>query len=179
MTLSSFLRNPFGRNCVPVVGTSAKLDISDAAPDVRKLIREHRYFQVLAPSDGVTYDEQSIACAWEAVEHQMAFIPQGDIELRDEAAFSADHEIVIDPSATSAISVEACYIDRMCVTNAQFKRFVDEGCYAMADLWPESILPMVLHSSIKQACLARAIGVTANHLRPLGSSRRWHQLVRS
>ena len=146
MTLSALFRNPFAARTanVPLVGTTSKLDVSDAPPDVRRLIRDKQYFQVLSPNDGVDYDEASIACAWRAVEHEMAFVPQGDTQLRNENASAAHGEISIDPADVSNVAVDACYIDRTTVTNAQFHRFVQAGCYADADLWPEAILPMVL-----------------------------------
>ena len=146
MTLSALFRNPFGSRSanVPLIGTTPKLDVSDAPPDVRRLIRDHQYFHVLAPTDGVDYDDVSIACAWRAVEHEMALVPQGDTQLRNETASAAHGEVSIDPDDISTVTVDACYIDRTAVTNAQYHRFVQAGCYTDADLWPEDILPMVL-----------------------------------
>lgn len=40
--------------------------------------------------------------------------------------------------------VTAYYLDKMPVTNADYLRFVQAGCYSHPELWPEEILPTVL-----------------------------------
>jgi iron(II)-dependent oxidoreductase len=37
--------------------------------------------------------------------------------------------------------IDAVYIDRFCVTNAQFQRFVQDGCYDALEIWPREIWP--------------------------------------
>jgi iron(II)-dependent oxidoreductase len=146
VTLSSLLRNPFrSRASVPLVGNSGgQSDWSDIPSDVRRLIRERRYFRVLAPQGGVQFDDNSLCYAWQAVEQQMALVPEGTVMLRHQVLADATAPVALQSDHVQATPVSAFYLDKTPVTNADYLRFVEAGCYMHAELWPEEILPTVL-----------------------------------
>ena len=148
MSLSSLLRNPFRQLTdapVPLGSISGSRKTSSEIPsDVRRLIRDHRYFRVLAPQKGVEFDDISVSSAWQAVEQAMALVPEGTVLLRSPQVFDAAEFVGFDNIHTDPTPVKAFYLDRTAVTNADFLRFVEAGGYAHADLWPEEILPIVL-----------------------------------
>lgn len=148
MTLSSLLRNPFrqfGRASIPIAGSAANYrQLSEIPSDVRRLIRDHCYFRVLAPQNGVEFDDLSVWCAWQAVEQEMAIVPEGRVMLRHDLVTDGSDFASIDSSNVHPTPVAAFYLDKTPVTNADYLRFVEAGCYSHAELWPEDILPMVL-----------------------------------
>lgn len=120
------------------------LDLSDVAPDTRRLIRDRRYCRVLSNECDVPFDEVSIARAWQAAMHEMALIPGGNVCLQSDTAV-ATHvgaELVATPDELSV--VQSLYLDRECVTNADFARFVASDGYSDPQYWPEEVLPNVL-----------------------------------
>ena len=127
-----------------VVGADATANLKAAPPDVRRLIRDHRYFDILSPQEGIEFDDASVSCAWQAVEQQMALVPQGQVSLQSDQAVLDEDLLRLDSLGTVTTPVEAFYMDRTAVTNADFQRFVDAGCYSRAELWPEDVLPSVL-----------------------------------
>jgi iron(II)-dependent oxidoreductase len=142
------MRNPFGvfgRAPVPTVGkASSRRELSAVPPDVRRLIREQRYFQVLAPQSGVEFDEVSVSLAWQSVEAAMALVPQGQVPLRQERASEDPDGFSIDSAHCQSTNVEPFYMDRTAVSNTEFLHFVQAGGYSDASLWPQEILPTVL-----------------------------------
>ncbi|QDT08168.1 formylglycine-generating enzyme family protein [Planctomycetes bacterium K23_9] len=135
--------NPLGSKA----GASASgfPDVSSAPPDTRRLIRDRRYCRVLTDESVMPLDECSLSCAWKAVEHDMALVPGGDVRLTSDTIVStpSGFETVTDPA--NVVSVQSLYLDRDCVTNGDYLRFVQAGGYVTADYWPEDVLPNVLH----------------------------------
>jgi iron(II)-dependent oxidoreductase len=123
-------------------------DVANAPPDARRLIRDRRYCRVLFNENDLPFDEVSCRCAWKALEHEMAFVPCGQIFLINDP--------VGDPSASThagdLIPVESLYIDRHCVTNADFAKFVQADGYSQAELWPTDILSNVLQFLDSTGC---------------------------
>ncbi|TWT88060.1 formylglycine-generating enzyme family protein [Stieleria varia] len=149
MSLTSFFRSPLsvfslGTAKQPVPSGQNELDFADAAPDVRRLIRDRRYIKILAPSDGVEFDAASINHAWKAVEQDMAYVPPGHVTLVNEYAISQDGACGLSPGVVGASEVAAFYLDRTPVTNADYAKFVDAGGYDDYQLWPEHILEALL-----------------------------------
>lgn len=120
------------------------LDYADAPPDVRYLILNRQYSAIVRPVDGVRFDPLSLQFAWKAIEHDMAYVPGGTVSLIGEYATSGDGGFSLVQQPIGDSETESVYIDRWCVTNADYKRFVDEGGYENVDLWPPQILPSVL-----------------------------------
>lgn len=148
MSFTSLLRNPFGKRSDFALGTSTgseKIDTSSIPSDVRRMLKEHRYFQVLFPNEGVTFDENSIQCARAAVEEHMSIVPEGQVWLTQETAEeTVDGGTVINGQDPAPTHVSSFYMDRLAVTNADYERFVKVGGYTNASYWPEDILPTVL-----------------------------------
>lgn len=152
MTLATLFSNPFGALRATFVGekktaSSAPppvLDYSDAPPDVRKMIRCRQYAKILLPQDGIQFDNESLAFAWKAIDHDMAYVPSGSITLNGEYATTNDEGLVLVPQTIGTCETESIYLDRWCVTNADFQSFVDGGGYEDLSLWPEHVMESVL-----------------------------------
>lgn len=119
-------------------------DVADAPPDTRRLIRNRRYCQVLSKRNDMPLDNISIRCAWKAVRHEMALVPGGEVQRMRDVITSSGVGIELISIRDQAANVNSFYLDRDCVTNADFARFVQDTGYGCADHWPESVLPNVL-----------------------------------
>ena len=103
-----------------------------------------RYCCALAENNADLGEDFGIASAWTALEQDMALVPAGKTTLCEmfPVAKPTGFEFVERP--VSAQYVDAVYIDRHAVSNADFLRFIDDGSYKEVDFWPEEILPYVL-----------------------------------
>lgn len=120
------------------------MDFAAAPPDVRRLIRDRRYCKLLDVDVEMPFEASSQAFAWKAVEHEMALVPTGDVWLATSLAATAGWALEANANAYRREAVEALYIDRYPVTNADFAKFVASGAYDDADYWPDEVLPNVL-----------------------------------
>lgn len=87
-------------------------------------------------------DPATLKSAWKILEEQMALVPEGEVVLvptEPESLGVSDSDPMGDP-----IWVPSIYLDRYCVTNADYARFVASGGYAQDQLWPPEILSNVL-----------------------------------
>ncbi len=119
-------------------------DVSEAPPDSRRLIRDRRYSRVLSSQGDVPFDDVSIRCAWKALSHEMAIVPGGEVRLMSDTAVDQGYGYELASYAGEMVAVESIYLDRDCITNADYARFVDAGGYGDVNLWPEETLPNVL-----------------------------------
>ena len=124
--------------------TPPVLDFPEAPSDVRQLIRDRRYLQILAPSDGLEFDAKSIDFAWRATEQDMAYIPPGHVTLINEQAIADNVGLTLIQGSVGTSEVAAFYLDRTPVTNLDYQRFVEAGGYDDYKLWPEHILETIL-----------------------------------
>ncbi|MCD0458109.1 formylglycine-generating enzyme family protein [Roseiconus lacunae] len=120
------------------------LDFPNAPPDIRILVRQRQYAHIVRPQDGLQFDDESLKYAWKAIDHDMAYVPGGAVILQGEYATTTADGLSLIPQTLGTSDVESLFIDRWCVTNADYKRFVDEGGYDDVNLWPEQILTTVL-----------------------------------
>lgn len=138
MTLSTLITGIFGRTpqAAPLPNSKAPclLKSTELAPDVRRLIRQRQYCKMLSKSRDLPFDDLSLRIAWETLQHEMAIVPPGTVQLAN----------LTSPTAGQSIEVSSCYVDRFCVTNADFAQFVESGGYDDTRLWPESILTDLL-----------------------------------
>jgi iron(II)-dependent oxidoreductase len=74
----------------------------------------------------------------------MALTPAGDVPLTVcyPVATQSGFDFAADSSAP--VPVEAFYIDRFAVTNAEYAEFINDGGYSSVELWPSEILAQVL-----------------------------------
>jgi len=119
-------------------------DVGNAPPDTRRLIRNRQYCHVISSNSRMPFDDVSVACARSVLEREMAFVPGGEVCLIQDVAVTTPNglEIVSQPSEPSL--VDPIYLDRNCVTNADYAKFVDSGGYSNPRYWPEGILANVL-----------------------------------
>ena len=119
-------------------------DIASAPPDTRRMIRNKRYCWLLSKRNDLPLDEPSIDCAWKVLRHEMALVPGGKIRRTQETirVDSLGHGILLHQNQVS--EVKPIYMDRTCVTNADYAKFVQTDGYANPDFWPENILNNVL-----------------------------------
>ena len=150
MTLASILSDTVGsllnrttRPNLPGRQTD-ELELSSAPPDTRRLIREGRYCNVLSVDNSVPFDDVSVQCAWRALSNQMALVPGGDVTLHCDAGVAAAGGMEVATIRREIVSVETIFLDRHCVTNAEYQKFVDAGGYDSPNLWPQEVLPNVL-----------------------------------
>jgi iron(II)-dependent oxidoreductase len=128
------------RPAVVTIDASDFPDVSEAPPDARRLIRDRRYCRVLSKASGMPFDELSRELAWKALEHEMALVPGGEVCLASQAVDSSE------PFSRGGdlITVEPLYLDRNCVTNRDYARFVQADGYSDPQFWPGDILPSLL-----------------------------------
>ncbi|WP_146401199.1 formylglycine-generating enzyme family protein [Planctomycetes bacterium CA13] len=119
-------------------------DVADAPPDSRRLIRNRRYCRVLAKQNELPFDEVSLSFAWKALEHDMALVPGGEIRRVCDVIVATQSGFEMVSTPDQVITVESHYVDRDCVTNADFARFVMADGYGNPEYWPEAVLPIVL-----------------------------------
>lgn len=147
MSLATLITDAVGvwkhRSPCDVESNSGFPDVADAPPDTRRLIRNRRYCRVLSNVDEIPFDEVSVACAWKALEHDMALVPGGAIRLVSGDVLTTDADLG-RPSHEELIQVESLYLDRQCVTNADYAKFVQSDGYSDPQYWPEDVLPNVL-----------------------------------
>jgi iron(II)-dependent oxidoreductase len=76
--------------------------------------------------------EAEAAPAWRALARQMALVPTGRVT------------VVRGDGGEELVEVPAFYLDRHAVTNRQFARFVEAGCYDSLELWPREVWPSLM-----------------------------------
>jgi iron(II)-dependent oxidoreductase len=106
---------------------------SGASRDVaRRLVEQDRYIFVLLEVSQEHLGAESFALARKALAAQMALIPAGPAPI-----LRADGRL-------EQQEIPAVYIDRLAVTNRQFQRFVEAGCYDRLELWPSEVWPSLM-----------------------------------
>lgn len=120
------------------------LDFPEAPPDIRKLVRNRQYSHIIRPTDGIQFDPDSLRFAWRAIDHDMAYVPGGSVTLCGEYATTSAGGFALLPQTIGSSKTESIYLDRWCVTNADFQQFVDSGGYETISFWPEQVLPSLL-----------------------------------
>jgi iron(II)-dependent oxidoreductase len=153
VSFASFLSRPFSafrasfagaKKSETIVTSAPVLDYPDAPPDTRQLVRNRRYMHIICPQDGLQFDRESVWFAWQAIDHDMAYVPGGNVTLEGEYATTSHDGFLLVPQTIGTSATESFYLDRWCVTNADFQAFVDHGGYENISLWPEQILPSIL-----------------------------------
>jgi iron(II)-dependent oxidoreductase len=119
-------------------------DVSQAPPDTRRLIRNRQYCHLLTVRAQQHFDSLSIECARKMLEHEMAFVPGGQVRLRHDVAVHDGYGLELISHPGEPLGVDAFYLDRDCVTNADYAKFVKAGGYENPRYWPEEILSHVL-----------------------------------
>jgi len=117
---------------------------------VEGMIRDGRFALLLRPQIVGNLEDDQIQRAIEQLEQNMVLVPSGPVcvglpsgqLLEDD---EADYPGYDGPEvAGRLVMVEPLFLDRHCVTNREFQRFVDAGGYEQMALWDEEALPAML-----------------------------------
>lgn len=133
-------------------GDPKVIDLAGAPPDTKRLIRNRQYCRVLSTEVSMPFDELSIEYGWRALEQDMAFVPGGEVCLVNDLIVSNQNSFQVVSSPDDLVSIEPIYLDRDCVTNADYLKFVQSEGYANAAFWPEEVLPNVLQFLDSTGC---------------------------
>lgn len=87
-------------------------------------------------------DAKRVAQAWNVFGEKMAMVPGGEVLMSGTTVEELSE--MASASAFDPVQVEPFYVDRTCVTNAEFAEFVAAGGYLDEHLWPAEILANVL-----------------------------------
>lgn len=136
MSITSLWTNLFGRSPQSEVNPqwTVGAGLSHIAPDARRLIRQRQYCKMLHRNTDLAFDQSSVKVAWDVLQQEMALVPPGSVSL----------QAIAGNQQSQTVEVKAYFIDRYCVTNSDFLKFVTAGGYSDTQYWPESILTDLL-----------------------------------
>jgi iron(II)-dependent oxidoreductase len=132
---------------------NAEFPARDAAPKstdglVDELVANGRYALMLRPETKQHLTQFQVMRAIRQLDEAMALVPEGRVLIGQlaEQSSSACGPMDVDPRLTqrNLVKVSAVYLDRFCVTNAEYQRFVDAGGYEQLEFWHEEALPALL-----------------------------------
>ncbi|HVT28340.1 MAG TPA: SUMF1/EgtB/PvdO family nonheme iron enzyme [Lacipirellulaceae bacterium] len=133
----------------PLIGSSRRA----AAPHstdalVDELLANGRYALMLRPETKQHLTQFQVMKAIRQLDEAMALVPAGNVLIGQlaELSSSACGQTDIDSKLArrNLVSVSPIYLDRFCVTNADYQRFVDAGGYEELEYWHEEALPALL-----------------------------------
>jgi iron(II)-dependent oxidoreductase len=115
---------------------------------VDELIATGRYALLLRPETKQHLTQMHVVRAIRQLDENMALVPAGRVLLGQlaEQSHSACGPTDVDPKLLqrNLVNVEPVYLDRFCVTNEEYQRFVDSGGYEQLEFWHEEALPALL-----------------------------------
>lgn len=115
---------------------------------VEELLTTRRYALLLRPETKQHLTQQQIWRAVRQLDESMALVPAGRVLLGQlaEQSHAACGPMDIDPKLIerNLVRVDPVYLDRFCVSNEEFQRFVDAGGYEKLEYWHEEALPALL-----------------------------------
>jgi iron(II)-dependent oxidoreductase len=115
---------------------------------VDELLASGRYALMLRPETKQHLTQFQLMRAIRQLDEAMALVPAGRVLVGQlaEMSNSACGQSEIDPKLTrrNLVMVAPIYLDRFCVTNAEFQRFIDAGGYEQLEFWHEEALPALL-----------------------------------
>lgn len=127
-----------GRDCPPK-STDALVD---------ELLAGGRYALMLRPETKQHLTQFQLMRAIRQLDEAMALVPAGRVLVGQlaEMSSSACGQSEIDPKLTqrNLVMVSPIYLDRFCVTNAEYQEFIDAGGYEQLEFWHEEALPALL-----------------------------------
>jgi len=115
---------------------------------VDELLATGRYALLLRPETKQHLTQLHIVRAVRQLDESMALVPAGRVLLGQlaEQSHSACGPMDTDPKLVerNLVAVAPVYLDRFCVTNEEYQRFVDAGGYEQLEFWHEEALPALL-----------------------------------
>lgn len=112
---------------------------------VETMLATDRYALLLRPETCRNLSPTQWRRAVQMLDERMSLVPAGHVLI----GFAAEqatighgaYEAPVAKYGRGLANVEACYLDRYAVTNAEFQNFVDAGGYEQLEFWPEEALP--------------------------------------
>jgi iron(II)-dependent oxidoreductase len=115
---------------------------------VDELLANGRYALMLRPETKQHLTQFHIMRAIRQLDEAMALVPAGRVLVGQlaELSSSACGQAEVDPKLAkkNLVAVDPVYLDRYCVTNADYQRFIDAGGYEQLEFWHEEALPALL-----------------------------------
>jgi iron(II)-dependent oxidoreductase len=115
---------------------------------VEDLLDNDRYALLLRAETKQHLSKSQLMQAVRLLDEAMALVPAGRVLLGQlaEQSHSVGGNADTDPKllARNLVQVEPAYLDRFCVTNEQYQKFVDSGGYEQLEYWHEESLPALL-----------------------------------
>ncbi len=115
---------------------------------VDELLATRRYALLLRPETKQHLTQLHVVRAIRQLDESMALVPAGRVLLGQlaEQSHSACGPTDTDPKLVerNLVNVEPVYLDRFCVSNDEYQRFVDGGGYEQLEFWHEEALPALL-----------------------------------
>jgi iron(II)-dependent oxidoreductase len=115
---------------------------------VDEMLANGRYALMLRNETKQHLSQLQVMKAIHQLDEAMALVPAGHVLIGQlaELSSSACGQTDIDPKMArrNLIAVAPIYLDRFCVTNAEYQRFVDAGGYEQLEFWHEEALPALL-----------------------------------
>ncbi len=148
MSLAAFVNERVSiwrqRHTADVKSEDTAPQLDQMPPDTRRLLRNRRYCLILSQGSELPLDDLSAAFAWKALQHEMALVPEGGVLLSTEVATAGNRHHSILKGGGVPTPVKMHYLDRCCVSNGDYAKFVQAGGYREPAYWPEAILPTIL-----------------------------------
>jgi iron(II)-dependent oxidoreductase len=123
---------------------------------VEDLLQNERYALLLRAETKQHLTYAQVMRAVRQLDEAMALVPAGRVLLGQlaEQSHSTCGGGDVDPklAARNMVQVEPAYLDRYCVTNEQFQKFVDAGGYEQLEFWHEESLPALLDFVDQTGC---------------------------
>lgn len=127
-------------------GSGLPTGVADDAdqPDqlAKRMLQQGRYALLLRPQVAANLDEEQLDEARQQLDEAMGLVPDGDVLLQSwrDRGQGDDRR----SQTGRLVHVEAIYLDRYPVTNAQYYQFVADGGYENMALWDQTVWPAVL-----------------------------------
>ncbi len=110
---------------------------------VDEMLSQGRYTLLLRPQLIKNLTQKQLSRSRTALSEGMCLVPEGQVAIRHNWA-PAEGETEATPMQGPSLRVEAYYLDRYPVTNAQFHQFVASGGYEEMAIWDPEIWPALL-----------------------------------
>jgi iron(II)-dependent oxidoreductase len=115
---------------------------------VDELLANGRYALMLRPETKQHLSQSQLMRAIRQLDEAMALVPAGRVLVGQlaEISNSTCGQTDVDPKLRQRdlVTVAPVYLDRFCVTNAEFQKFVDAAGYEQLEFWHEEALPALL-----------------------------------
>ncbi len=123
------------------------VDPHDTEALAEQMLQQGRYALLLRPQIAARLGKGLFRCCLEAVNEQMALVPDGEVVLGRIDEVLGDGKLTDEELAQSrsrVVSVQRFFLDRYPVTNREYYEFVAAGGYEQMALWDPGIWPAVL-----------------------------------